>query len=414
MKNIYVILALIIIFVGAYLQWFFCCHGIIEKKFPLDIKDGQKQVVFNPKNFHFLEGESGFASISESLHSSLDSVTDFLNINPDKLLKIKGLYNDKETEQIGLSRAENVKNWFIEKGIESYQLATETQHESGLITDENNQLRGATLFTVEQLSDFFGKFKVEDKQGNFSYESNDNFNFRPSLLYFEEPLSQEIRDGVLAINQYLVSNPDKMLEIKGYYHSEERNVSVFDNLGIARANTIKDFFVAQGGASNQFLTKGEVRDAYNLHAPLLKGAVSFSILTKSQEEKEKFRKELLAFGRNLNRNPLIIYFDTGKSKIDLTVEEREKLAKIAQYVDHIDNAKVLIVGHTDNVGDAKKNLQLGQFRADALKKYLVAHGFAEKLVNTISKGQTKPIASNKKEEGRAKNRRAEISVRIEK
>ncbi len=72
--------------------------------------------------------------------------------------------------------------------------------------------------------------------------------------------------------------------------------------------------------------------------------------------------------------------------------------------------KLQISGHTDNVGDAQKNLVLSKQRAEAVKAYLVGKGVDAARLNTLFFGETQPIATNETAEGRQKNRRVEMTV----
>jgi outer membrane protein OmpA-like peptidoglycan-associated protein len=72
--------------------------------------------------------------------------------------------------------------------------------------------------------------------------------------------------------------------------------------------------------------------------------------------------------------------------------------------------KLQISGHTDNVGDAQKNLVLSKQRAEAVKAYLVSKGVEASRLNTLFFGETQPIATNDTPEGRQKNRRVEMTV----
>ncbi len=71
-------------------------------------------------------------------------------------------------------------------------------------------------------------------------------------------------------------------------------------------------------------------------------------------------------------------------------------------------------GHTDNQGKAADNLKLSEGRVLAVKRYLTDKGVPENQIITEFFGQTKPIESNKTEEGRKKNRRVEMNVKINK
>jgi outer membrane protein OmpA-like peptidoglycan-associated protein/opacity protein-like surface antigen len=75
------------------------------------------------------------------------------------------------------------------------------------------------------------------------------------------------------------------------------------------------------------------------------------------------------------------------------------------------DAKVEIHGHTDWVGSEEYNMKLGLRRAEAVKKYILAHdGVKEENLITKSFGESKPIATNDTKEGRAKNRRVEFHL----
>jgi outer membrane protein OmpA-like peptidoglycan-associated protein len=72
--------------------------------------------------------------------------------------------------------------------------------------------------------------------------------------------------------------------------------------------------------------------------------------------------------------------------------------------------KVAIHGHTDNVGDAEKNMLLSENRAKAVYNYLILEDIAPERLSYKGFGPTKPIADNNTEEGRAKNRRTEFVI----
>ena len=73
--------------------------------------------------------------------------------------------------------------------------------------------------------------------------------------------------------------------------------------------------------------------------------------------------------------------------------------------------KVVISGHTDDVGDKNKNIDLSKARADSVKAYLVGKGVAAERVETRGAGPNEPIADNKSTAGRQKNRRIEFALK---
>src|SRR5207248_240578 len=69
-----------------------------------------------------------------------------------------------------------------------------------------------------------------------------------------------------------------------------------------------------------------------------------------------------------------------------------------------------IAGHTDNVGGADFNRQLSQRRASAVAQYLMSKGVSEQRIITAAGGEDHPIASNSTDQGRAANRRVEVTL----
>lgn len=104
-----------------------------------------------------------------------------------------------------------------------------------------------------------------------------------------------------------------------------------------------------------------------------------------------------------------IFFESGKATLNLTTSKFE-LDKLAGLMKENPTAKVTITGHTDNVGNADKNLLLSEQRAVAVKEYLLSKGIPKENINTKGLGSQKPIADNTTEDGKRKNRRIEIEV----
>lgn len=75
------------------------------------------------------------------------------------------------------------------------------------------------------------------------------------------------------------------------------------------------------------------------------------------------------------------------------------------------NVKVMVVGHTDNVGSARANMILSRERAQSVKAYLVNRGINPSRVKIKGMGESSPVASNRTAKGRLKNRRIEF-VRV--
>ena len=102
-----------------------------------------------------------------------------------------------------------------------------------------------------------------------------------------------------------------------------------------------------------------------------------------------------------------IYFDTGKA--DVKPESDAALKEIAKMLQENPALKLLVVGHTDNVGTLASNMDLSKRRAAAVVQVLTAtNGVAAARLLAQGAGPLAPVASNGTEEGRAKNRRVEL------
>ena len=101
-----------------------------------------------------------------------------------------------------------------------------------------------------------------------------------------------------------------------------------------------------------------------------------------------------------------ILFETGKAT--LKPESMDEIRKVADYMKKNPSARFEVQGHTDNQGSDKVNDPLSQQRAEAVVKALEEQGVDPFNLRPVGKGSHEPVADNKTEEGRAKNRRVEF------
>jgi outer membrane protein OmpA-like peptidoglycan-associated protein len=104
-----------------------------------------------------------------------------------------------------------------------------------------------------------------------------------------------------------------------------------------------------------------------------------------------------------------IEFESGSNR--LTPQAEKSLQNLFNDLVVASNLKVEVHGHTDNAGDANKNMQLSEDRAFAVKQWLEkksASNFPDGRVSIIAHGQMTPLVSNGTPEGKAKNRRVTI------
>ena len=102
------------------------------------------------------------------------------------------------------------------------------------------------------------------------------------------------------------------------------------------------------------------------------------------------------------------FFDFDKSV--LKADGKAKLDDLVGKVKGINLEVIIAVGHTDSVGSDVYNQKLSVKRAESVKAYLVSKGIEKNRIYTEGKGEKQPVADNKTNEGRGKNRRVEIEV----
>jgi OmpA-OmpF porin, OOP family len=103
---------------------------------------------------------------------------------------------------------------------------------------------------------------------------------------------------------------------------------------------------------------------------------------------------------------LYINFDT--NKWDIKSGAQPTLAEVAKMIKSAPKLAISIEGHTDNIGAADANKTLSANRARSVMNALVTQGVAAAQLGAVGFGAEKPIADNRSEEGRAKNRRVEL------
>ncbi|HUP90883.1 MAG TPA: OmpA family protein, partial [Solimonas sp.] len=83
--------------------------------------------------------------------------------------------------------------------------------------------------------------------------------------------------------------------------------------------------------------------------------------------------------------------------------------EVAKMLKSAPDLKLEVGGHTDNVGQPAANQKLSEARAQAVQAALVAQGIAAARLSAKGYGDTRPVADNRSEDGRAKNRRVELT-----
>jgi flagellar motor protein MotB len=162
--------------------------------------------------------------------------------------------------------------------------------------------------------------------------------------------------------------------------------------------------------------RGEVEGAHLDERGILGGVPAVLALADLPLEKRQHVQGLLAdLHSKLDERGLMttvpgeLLFPVGSNEVQTGAYDT--LAKVAELIDMYPNRQVLIVGHSDAMGDAERNRHLSERRAERVKQVFVDDfELAADRLSTEGLGEARPIASNATPQGRRANRRVEVSI----
>ena len=175
---------------------------------------------------------------------------------------------------------------------------------------------------------------------------------------------------------------------------------LWPTLGLAAVGLLLYFFVARPTIPTPDIKSAQLSLPDGKSLALKAGSLTHSLAGFLGSGADTASAKPLVFD-NLN-------FEFGSAK--LTADSEETVNELVAILKAYPSVQVKLDGFTDNVGDAEENRKLSQARADAIKDRLVQSGIDSGRIMTAGYGPDRPIASNDSDEGRAKNRRLELTV----
>lgn len=136
---------------------------------------------------------------------------------------------------------------------------------------------------------------------------------------------------------------------------------------------------------------------------------NFELKEESVTEPKEMQVELIPIkkgGAVVLKN---VFFET--ASFELKKSSVTELNKLVAFLKYNKAVNVEIGGHTDNVGSSESNKTLSSNRANSVRDYLIEKGIAGTRITAVGYGDTKPVASNDTEKGRAQNRRTEFVIK---
>ena len=151
-----------------------------------------------------------------------------------------------------------------------------------------------------------------------------------------------------------------------------------------------------------FFFRGE-KPAYMKNVLIARGGGELYGRNATDASDAAIAKAIAETGKFVTNN---ILFETGKA--DLKAESMAEIKKVAEYMKKNPSARFLVVGHTDNVGNAASNQTLSENRAKSVVAALAKLGVDDFNLKAEGRGASEPVADNKTDAGKAKNRRVEF------
>jgi len=230
---------------------------------------------------------------------------------------------------------------------------------------------------------------------------------------------------------YLKTNPGRTLEIIGYYSPNETNTTSLANLGLARAEGIKQYLVQQGVPATSLITKGVMRQlAFTAKGDSLYGGLEFAfggaepvaatptepepttVATATTPTATPTTEKELAEAEKFTSvfKPIDLYFPMGEANYIKTSETKKFFDEATKFLADNKDKKLLLTGHTDDSGPAGVNMELSRDRANGVKVKLRQSGIETSQIIVKAKGESEPKADNKTAAGRKANRRVTVVV----
>ena len=206
---------------------------------------------------------------------------------------------------------------------------------------------------------------------------------------------------------YLQENENKMLALNGFYGSGEVNKTEFANLGVARAEAVKQTLVDNGANPDQISTAGEERSKLGFIDKKLYNGVEFAFSTNEAASD---------VGATFNfDDSKTVFFE--QDQVEFSSDDEKLLGIIdylASYMTTNPDAIITVNGYTDNQGSSKEKMQIAKKRATNIRRIIRdskgGKFFPSKQVIAKAVGPQDPQADNETAEGIAINNRVTITI----
>lgn len=336
-----------------------------------------------------------------------------------------GFDPDNPTSDIYYSTKDEKGNWSKAKNLGS-KINTPGNEKSPFIHSDSQTLYFSSdgHLGIGGYDIFFSKFRDGDwtKPVNIGYPINTQnndlgfvVNTQGTKAYFaSNKLNGKGGWDIYAIDLYKEARPEKVFLVKGQLVDDNGYALSDAKLEVKNTRTeeVSEGVVdAETGHYAVAVTAKNENDDFLMVVKKEDYSFSSTLIEPTEETFEKpievnFEVKPIEAGKSVQIND--IYYATASYEINQ--KSYAVLNEFAEFLKSNPTVKVEIRGHTDNIGSAQTNITLSNRRAQAVYDYLLSKGVPKANVSYKGYGPNMPIADNRTEAGRAKNRRTEFYI----
>lgn len=336
-----------------------------------------------------------------------------------------GFDPDNPTSDIYYSTKDEKGNWTKAKNLGS-KINTPGNEKSPFIHSDSQTLYFSSdgHLGIGGYDIFFSKFRDDDwtKPVNIGYPINTKnndlgfvVNTQGTKAYFaSNKLNGKGGWDIYAIDLYKEARPEKVFLVKGQLVDDNGYALSDAKLEVKNTRTeeVSEGVVdAETGHYAVAVTAKNENDDFLMVVKKEDYSFSSTLIEPTEETFEKpievnFEVKPIEAGKSVQIND--IYYATASYEINQ--KSYAVLNEFAEFLKSNPTVKVEIRGHTDNIGSAQTNITLSNRRAQAVYDYLLSKGVPKANVSYKGYGPNMPIADNRTEAGRAKNRRTEFYI----
>ena len=336
-----------------------------------------------------------------------------------------GFDPDNPTSDIYYSTKDEKGNWTKAKNLGS-KINTPGNEKSPFIHSDSQTLYFSSdgHLGIGGYDIFFSKFRDSDwtKPVNIGYPINTKnndlgfvVNTQGTKAYFaSNKLNGKGGWDIYAIDLYKEARPEKVFLVKGQLVDDNGYALSDAKLEVKNTRTeeVSEGVVdAETGHYAVAVTAKNENDDFLMVVKKEDYSFSSTLIEPTEETFEKpievnFEVKPIEAGKSVQIND--IYYATASYEINQ--KSYAVLNEFAEFLKSNPTVKVEIRGHTDNIGSAQTNITLSNRRAQAVYDYLLSKGVPKANVSYKGYGPNMPIADNRTEAGRAKNRRTEFYI----